>query len=830
MKTLRHSIVLFIIAALLLAGCASGNGATPTETFGTAVTPLVEEATASPLATPTKKITALPTDETTPSIEATDVTPSPVPTAAPTAVVTTPQPLKDDDDITNITTQLIDEINSSFNSANSVSDTKWGKISSPTLSISDKGYENTKCLYFQKDGSSSVSYYSAALDLKPYIKTSGYYTVNFKFKVEQPNVQMPFYTAIRTTAATSFSKLNGSQYYGSYGKACTAEANMWYDYEMSFSVSAKDASASGKWNFCLHMIAEGVTGIYIDNFTLTTVNDSNTSSVIKTETYQMSELVLLSDSTYNDPYRDVDVSLKLTNGTTTYNIPGFWDGGNIWRVRFYCPTAGTWSYKTTCTNTNDSGLHNVSGDVAVKNYSGTVDLYKHGFVTTEADKKYFVYADGTPFFYLGDTHWNVSGEPLTNIKTIVDKRVSQGFTVIQSEPLGAVFDLSNGVSDDDIPGLRINDLKFEYIAENGLTHANSQFFFPSLMTTFLNYAASINGLDGPYSADTLRPKVKDELERLTRYWVARYSAMPVMWTLGQEIDDDFYGALKKSGNPYIQVARFIEKYDAYSHPLTGHQENTGALSNKPATNSLFNSVNAHTWYGVQWSPSLTGQLDVTPASDCWSSKKVAILYEGRYCYLWTKNFGARAQGWDAYLSGMYGYGWGGQDTWSYLNTYDEANNSSDGIDTITSQEKKDATWRSALEYESTYQMGYMRKFFENTVGDWWNLIPRFNNTTYFSRSSGAFSVMASNSDNSKLVIYFYNFSDKALGASPNSTATNAKKTGTVKNLTANATYSYQWFNPVTGKVDSSGTFKASSSGTWSIGDKASGDMVLYITK
>ena len=77
------------------------------------------------------------------------------------------------------------------------------------------------------------------------------------------------------------------------------------------------------------------------------------------------------------------------------------------------------------------------------------------------------------------------------------------------------------------------------------------------------------------------------LDKLTRYWVARYGAYPVMWTLGQEVDNDFYFNRSQNGghvmwnsinNPYLIVAAYIEKYDAYSHPLSAHQESIGRVS------------------------------------------------------------------------------------------------------------------------------------------------------------------------------------------------------------------------------------------------------------
>src|SRR5438477_12633169 len=41
----------------------------------------------------------------------------------------------------------------------------------------------------------------------------------------------------------------------------------------------------------------------------------------------------------------------------THRIYGFWDGGNAWRIRFAPNQAGKWTYKTTCSDQTNSGLH-----------------------------------------------------------------------------------------------------------------------------------------------------------------------------------------------------------------------------------------------------------------------------------------------------------------------------------------------------------------------------------------------------------------------------------------------------------------------------------------
>lgn len=570
----------------------------------------------------------------------------------------------------------------------------------------------------------------------------------------------------------------------------------------------------------------------------------NPDYILNAETWLVNELVFESEKPYSDPFNDVDVELHLYSEDRLYKIPGFWDGGNVWKIRFVCPFEGVWYFKTICTDAENTAMQGKTGKIVCTEYSGELDIYKHGFVTVNTGKKYFTYADGTPFFYLGDTHWSLGGETADMVKTICEKRVSQGFTVIQSEPIDEKFDFSNGITEADMEGLYRYDEKFAIIAEKGLTHANAQFFFPYSMEVL------INNFGGVKDNGEMSDGVKTYLEKISRYWVARYSAYPVIWTLGQEIDNDFYWndithpMWNFANNPYKLVAEFVAEYDAYDHPLSGHQENSGATAaygngnsatdkcevyNKNALPSAFRDVKEHNFYAAQWSPSKTEQTDYCVEKDFWynSQGKPVINYEGQYCYLWTKNYGARMQGYLAFLNGFYGYGWGGQDTWSYLNIYDEENDSSDGVDTITSEEKLSATWEDALEYESSYQVGYMRNFLEKA--QWYNLIPRFDNRAYFVPGANVYYVYAGNKDNSEIVIYFYSFTDESVAENTNTIGYGGFKTGTVGNLTPNGTYSYQWFNPVTDEYFEEKEFTATKLGTYYLGARPDDtDMAVII--
>ncbi len=569
----------------------------------------------------------------------------------------------------------------------------------------------------------------------------------------------------------------------------------------------------------------------------------NPEQTINAETWIFNEIVFESDKTYADPFNDVDVDLLLFGNGRLYKIPAFWDGGNIWKIRFVCPSAGIWYYKTVCTDAENKSLDGRTGKVICSEYSGEYNIYKHGFVTTNAGKKYFTYDDGTPFFYLGDTHWSLGDETVDMVKTICEKRVSQGFTVFQSEPIGEKFDFTNGITEDDMVGLSNYDAKFRIIAENGLVHANAQFF----LTYFMEPLIANNG---GYNGSELAENTKNYLEKISRYWVARYGAYPVIWTLGQETDNDFYWSETShpewnyNNNPYKLVAEYIAKYDAYDHPLSAHQENVGATSVygngdgatdeckvyfKDAMPSCFRDVKAHNFYAVQWHPSKTEQSDFRIEKDCWynSQGKPAINYEGQYFQLWMKNVGSRMQGWTAYLNGMYGYGWGGHDTWSYLNVFDEENDSSDGVDIITSEEKINATWQDSLEYESSYQVGYMREFLEKT--QWYNLIPRFDNRAYFVPAHNVYYTYASNENNSEIVVYFYSFTDESVAQKTNTKFYGGIKTGTVGGLVPNGSYTYQWFDPISGEYSEKYEFTATRFGTYYVGDRPQAtDMVLFI--
>ena len=94
---------------------------------------------------------------------------------------------------------------------------------------------------------------------------------------------------------------------------------------------------------------------------------------------------------------ELDVIFTNRSTGTEMIVPGFWDGDNSWKVRFAPTECGIWDYKTKTTG-KDIGINNMKGTLACNEYKGELAIYKHGFVRTEKDLKYFVCREFLPTY------------------------------------------------------------------------------------------------------------------------------------------------------------------------------------------------------------------------------------------------------------------------------------------------------------------------------------------------------------------------------------------------------------------------------------------------
>ena len=133
-----------------------------------------------------------------------------------------------------------------------------------------------------------------------------------------------------------------------------------------------------------------------------------------------------------DPGRtNLTVQLRSPSGEQR-EAAGFWDGGTTWRVRFMPDEEGTWRYETKW-QPAANGAGPTSGFFAcARKASDGNPFAEHGPIQVSGDGRYFVHADGTPFFWLADTAWN--GALLSTREDwsrYLDDRVTKRFSAIQ---------------------------------------------------------------------------------------------------------------------------------------------------------------------------------------------------------------------------------------------------------------------------------------------------------------------------------------------------------------------------------------------------------------
>ncbi len=139
----------------------------------------------------------------------------------------------------------------------------------------------------------------------------------------------------------------------------------------------------------------GVLGFFLLISCFVAVNSAH-SAEPAVEQYHIYEIRLLSEAKHSNPF-DVNVSATVSGPENRkLQVPGFYDGDGVWKVRFSPDALGLWSWTTT---SDDPELSGQTGEVrCVKNTHPQI----HGGLMIDAEHPYhFIYQDGTRYFLLG---------------------------------------------------------------------------------------------------------------------------------------------------------------------------------------------------------------------------------------------------------------------------------------------------------------------------------------------------------------------------------------------------------------------------------------------
>ncbi|RUL88652.1 apiosidase-like domain-containing protein [Tautonia sociabilis] len=235
------------------------------------------------------------------------------------------------------------------------------------------------------------------------------------------------------------------------------------------------------------------------------------------------EEALEADRDYDNPFWDVDATVTFASpsGKRT-TVDAFWDGGRTWRVRFSPDEAGSWSWRS-ASSVGDVGLEGKTGAFECLPDEGDNELLRRGPLRLADDRRSIAFADGSPFFWLGDTAWNgvLRAHP-EHWDRYLRTRADQRFTVIQF--VTTQWRGGRAVLD---------DLAFE--GEQRIRIHPSFYQKRDPMIAAINDHGMVAApilLWALTESDPGRALPIADAVRLARYEVARYGAYQVVWLLG----------------------------------------------------------------------------------------------------------------------------------------------------------------------------------------------------------------------------------------------------------------------------------------------------------
>lgn len=274
------------------------------------------------------------------------------------------------------------------------------------------------------------------------------------------------------------------------------------------------------------------------------------------EQWGVFELALKGPTNAN-PFLDVKFSARFSQGGSTVEAAGFYDGDGVYRVRFMPDRPGEWHYRTVSSARNLDGK---SGAFAVTGPSAQ----NHGPVHV-ANTYHFAYADGTPYEELGTTcyvwEWQPEALQEQTLKTLASSPFNKiRFCVFPkryqwntNEPFIYPFE-GEPLTNWDFT--RFNPEYFRHLEQRVLDL--QRLGIEADVILFHPYDG------GHWGFDRMPPDADD---RYLRYFVARLAAFRnVWWSLANEWD--FMKEKKESD--FVRFGEIVSHDDPYHHLLSIH--------------------------------------------------------------------------------------------------------------------------------------------------------------------------------------------------------------------------------------------------------------------
>ncbi|MDG5767813.1 DUF5060 domain-containing protein [Balneolales bacterium ANBcel1] len=122
--------------------------------------------------------------------------------------------------------------------------------------------------------------------------------------------------------------------------------------------------------------------------------------------WEIKEITLTAANEYDNYYTDVTCWVELEGPGFSKRVYGFWDGGNTFRVRVTATEPGIWHWTSGSNHPGDEGLNGQSGSFSARAWTEREkreNPTRRGFLRPTPNGHALQYADGTPYFMVGDT-------------------------------------------------------------------------------------------------------------------------------------------------------------------------------------------------------------------------------------------------------------------------------------------------------------------------------------------------------------------------------------------------------------------------------------------
>ncbi len=434
--------------------------------------------------------------------------------------------------------------------------------------------------------------------------------------------------------------------------------------------------------------------------------DTAKSSLEEVLQWGQFERILTSTNHYSDEekYRDVDLTATFVGPEgQTFTVPGFWDDGSTWRIRFSPPTLGLWTYQVTSSDSQLETETNNGRFIATPPDKKTIKQNPNhrGFLRVSSNGRYLTYADDTPFFWLGGTAWRGDmlrmgfisqpddlGPDVAEFPYYVDNRKAKGFTAVQILPgfLAEPQSQNEGGSPFDQPFNVINpdhfqwlDKRIQYISDQGL-----------VAVIFGQWYSDLDAMS------------LAELEQYWTYLVARYQSYNVIWVVTGEYG--FLDDLEK----VRQLGEFVQELDTTNHLVSIHPTPNDPQPSYSSTDHFGDDAWVDLILHQTWDQRATRDAVV---KDYNRETAVPIInaeagYDGLWG--WTRDM-VRQDAWTVYLSGGAGYTYGANGIFNW----------NDGC--CDDEKYAPPRWYDVIDLPSSTDMTHLVTFF--SMINWWEFEP-----------------------------------------------------------------------------------------------------------